>query len=62
MSLIKKAVEEALKKNGLNNNLKNLQNNPNLRVDHRSKFAMRRKSKIGKVVEKRDYCLDHQHK
>ena len=54
MCLIKKAVEEALKKNGLNNNLKNLQNHPNLRVNHRSKFAMRRKSKIGKVVEKRD--------
>ena len=54
MSLIKKAVEEALKKNGLNNNLKNLQNHPNLRVNHRSKFAMRRKNKIGKVVEKRD--------
>ena len=54
MSLIKKAVEEALKKHGLKNNLKNLQNHPNLRVDHRSRFAMKRKSKIGKVVEKRD--------
>jgi len=53
MSLIKKAVEEVLKKHGLKNNLKNLQNHPNLRVDHKSRFV-KRKSKVGKIVEKRE--------
>ena len=52
MSLIKKAVEEVLKKHGLKI-IKNLQNHPNLRVDHKSRFV-KRKSKVGKIVEKRE--------
>tara|TARA_X000001382_G_scaffold62886_1_gene43456 strand:+ start:128 stop:298 length:171 start_codon:yes stop_codon:yes gene_type:complete len=52
--LIKKAVEEALKKKGLNINYKQLENNPNLTDNHKQKFAMQRKSKVGKIVEKRE--------
>jgi len=54
MYLIKKAVEEALKKKGLNINYKQLQNHPNLTDNHNQRFVMKRKSKVGKIVEKRD--------
>ena len=53
MFLIKKAVEEALKKKGLNINYKQLQNHPNLTDNHKQRFV-KRKSKVGKIVEKRD--------
>jgi|TARA_R100001460_G_scaffold102906_1_gene147817 hypothetical protein len=54
MFLIKKAVEEALKEKGLNINYKKLENHPNLIDNHKQKFVMTRKSKVGKIVEKRE--------
>ena len=45
MYLIKKAVEEALKKKGLNINYKQLENNPNLTDNHKQKFAMQKNSR-----------------